>query len=128
MNVRLSLRSSGSPTDFETLRVGKSWPIEIPFIGPPSAWDCASTITLITSCVALSSSYKEFASEILVLWVAIVGCKTLTSRVFESTTFVKYETTSTVAGEDFSIPSLDGCSSNSGESHLFRLSGLSNLL
>ena len=87
MKVRRSLRSSGSPTDLDILRIGNSWQSEIPFRGPPIDWDCASTTTLITSCVALSSSYREFASENRALCVAIVGCKILTSRVLESTFF-----------------------------------------
>ncbi|KAJ6726650.1 hypothetical protein OIU79_004731 [Salix purpurea] len=101
MKVRRSLRSSGNPTDLDILRVGKPWPRGIPFRGTPIDWDCASTMTLVTSCVALSSSYREFASENRVLCVAIVGCKILTSQVFESTFLVKYETASTMAAEDF---------------------------
>jgi len=64
MNIRRSLRSSSNPTDLKRLTGSKSFPIEMPLTDSiPRSRDCASAIALATSCVALSSSYREFASE-----------------------------------------------------------------
>ena len=59
--------------------------------------------SLVLSFISTSSLQPEF---ILTVWVAIVGWRTFTSLVFESTFFVKYDTASAMTGADSNISSI----------------------
>ena len=65
--------------------------------------------SLVLSFISTSSLQPEF---ILTVWVAIVGWRTFTSLVFESTFFVKYDTASAMTGADSTIASIKNSREN----------------
>jgi hypothetical protein len=52
------------------------------------------------------SNVFQVPSFWLTVLVAIVGCRTFTSLVFESTFFVKYDMASAITGDDSTISSI----------------------